>query len=108
MQILISDAEQVTVFIYRSESPSNDGILQHVCRGTCYELRQLLVMRVEMGFRMLSEDNIEVNHISLKLIAKSFSFKYYNYIGQQCQFKCRTSLGRLRRLFKVTILEDDV
>ncbi|CAL6062514.1 Hypothetical_protein [Hexamita inflata] len=28
--------------------------------------------------------------------------------GQQCQFKCRTNLGCLRRLFRVTILEDEV
>ncbi|CAL6060267.1 Hypothetical_protein [Hexamita inflata] len=26
--------------------------------------------------------------------------------GQQCQFKCRTNLGCLRRLFRVTIIED--
>ncbi|CAL6003334.1 Hypothetical_protein [Hexamita inflata] len=28
--------------------------------------------------------------------------------GQQCQFKCRTNLGCLRSLFRVTILEDEV
>ncbi|CAL6008341.1 Hypothetical_protein [Hexamita inflata] len=31
-----------------------------------------------------------------------------NFQGQQCQFKCRTNLGCLRRLFRVTILEDEV
>ncbi|CAL6039135.1 Hypothetical_protein [Hexamita inflata] len=31
-----------------------------------------------------------------------------NFRGQQCQFKCRTNLGCLRRLFRVTILEDEV
>ncbi|CAL6011469.1 Hypothetical_protein [Hexamita inflata] len=29
--------------------PSNDGILQRACRGTCYGLRYLSVTRVEMG-----------------------------------------------------------
>ncbi|CAL6060281.1 Hypothetical_protein [Hexamita inflata] len=27
-----------------------------------------------------------------------------NFRGQQCQFKCRTNLGCLRRLFRVTII----
>ncbi|CAL6079154.1 Hypothetical_protein [Hexamita inflata] len=31
-----------------------------------------------------------------------------NFRGQQCQFKQRTNLGCLRRLFRVTILEDEV
>ncbi|CAL5992323.1 Hypothetical_protein [Hexamita inflata] len=31
-----------------------------------------------------------------------------NFRGHQCQFKCRTNLGCLRRLFRVTILEDEV
>ncbi|CAL6058150.1 Hypothetical_protein [Hexamita inflata] len=31
-----------------------------------------------------------------------------NFQSQQCQFKCRTNLGCLRRLFRVTILEDEV
>ncbi|CAL5978921.1 Hypothetical_protein [Hexamita inflata] len=28
-------------------------------------------------------------------------------VTKQCQFKCRTNLGCLRRLFRVTILEDE-
>ncbi|CAL6017900.1 Hypothetical_protein [Hexamita inflata] len=31
-----------------------------------------------------------------------------NFRGQQCQFKCRTNLGCLRRLFRVAVLEDEV
>ncbi|CAL6005499.1 Hypothetical_protein [Hexamita inflata] len=31
-----------------------------------------------------------------------------NFRGQQCQFKCRTNLGCVRRLFRVTIQEDEV
>ncbi|CAL5997831.1 Hypothetical_protein [Hexamita inflata] len=45
-----------------------------------------------------------------KGLYQSFQMDSYkdNFRGQQCQFKCRTNLGCLRRLFRVTILEDEV
>ncbi|CAL5998559.1 Hypothetical_protein [Hexamita inflata] len=80
-----------------------------------YRTQNLLfqLIRLETNFYTVQNQNHALNLIALRVAASpkiptshpKDSYKD-NFRGQQCQFKCGTNLGCLRRLFRVTILED--